>query len=80
MKKLTPAKVNMICWMILLIGLILGLAGVAGGKIIIVTIGIIVMVCSILFRVMFYRCPHCGKFLDRSTGEYCPYCGKRVNG
>ena len=32
------------------------------------------------FRVHYWRCPHCGKSLDRgfSPPEYCPSCGKKI--
>lgn len=26
----------------------------------------------------FYRCPHCHKFLGRSTKIYCPYCREKL--
>ena len=25
------------------------------------------------------RCPHCGSYLGRNTGPYCPECGKEVD-
>lgn len=35
-------------------------------------------VLSGLVWFIFYRCPHCHKFLGRSTKTVCPYCKKRL--
>ena len=69
----------MIYWLILLAGLVIAMIGV-GAEISAISIGgIVVMAGSIIYRVIFYRCPHCDKFLDRSTGDFCPYCGSKVD-
>lgn len=31
----------------------------------------------VIFQIIFYRCPHCGKYLGRTTGRHCPYCGEK---
>ncbi len=72
-------KINGYFFLILLIGLLIALFGVSTEISAITIIGILIMFCSIIFRVIFYRCPHCGHYLDRSTGEYCPKCGEKVN-
>ena len=41
-------------------------------------IGVLLVIVAVVIHFMFYRCPHCGEFLDRSTGAYCPYCGKKM--
>lgn len=28
---------------------------------------------------LFNRCPHCGKQLGRNEGDFCQYCGKRID-
>ncbi len=35
-------------------------------------------VLSVLVWFIFYRCPHCRKFLGQSTKTFCPYCKKRL--
>lgn len=37
----------------------------------------ILMVCS-FYRIFSNKCPHCGK-LRVSGGEYCSYCGKKID-
>ena len=43
------------------------------------TIGAVVAVSSIIPQFLFNKCPHCGKNLGRSEGDYCPFCGKRID-
>ena len=42
-------------------------------------IGLGIMVSSIIYHLIFYRCPHCGKYLYRNNGDFCQYCGKNLN-
>lgn len=79
MKKLKPKTVHRLCWLFLLIGAIIALCGIPVESNVFILIGLVVMCCALIFRVIFYRCPHCGKYLDRSTGQYCPYCRGNVN-
>ena len=79
MKKLKPKTVHRLCWLFLLIGAIIALCGIPVESNVFILIGLVVMCCTLIFRVIFYRCPHCGKYLDRSTGLYCPYCRGNVN-
>lgn len=79
MKKLPPKTINAICLALLAVGALIGVGGALSEMYVIVAIGMGIIVCAMIFRVIFYRCPHCGRYLDRSTGKYCPYCGKPVN-
>lgn len=79
LKKYTPKKIRSMFWAIWLAGFIIGLAGPLCEIAAFSVTGIIIMVGSGVFYLVFYRCPDCGKFLGRNTGEYCPYCGKAVN-
>lgn len=79
MKKLTPKKVNVYSLIILAVGTIIAIAGVLSEQMLLSATGMAIMFGDIFFRLIFYRCPHCGKFLDRSAGDFCPYCGKDVN-
>ncbi len=79
MKKLTPKRVNNIFLVVFLMGLITGALGIGTEIKAMLAVGMIIMITSIILRLFFYCCPHCGKYLDRSTGEYCPYCGEKVN-
>lgn len=79
MKNLKPKKVQKYFWIFLILGALIGYAGVAAEIELLSFFGMLVIFLDIIFRVIFYRCPHCGRYLDRSTGEFCPYCGKNVN-
>ena len=79
MKKLKPKNVNILVWVILIIGIIIAYCGLPKETSTLTVIGVVIMCSALIFRFIFYRCPHCGKYLDRSTGQYCPYCRGNVN-
>ena len=38
--------------------------------------GLAVFLASCVVQLVFHRCPHCGRFLDRNFwGGHCQYCG-----
>ena len=79
MNKLSPKKVNELYIIILLAGAVITMIGAFTEKTVPSVIGIVVIFANIAFRLICYRCPHCGKYLDRSSGDFCPYCGKEIN-
>lgn len=80
MKKLTPKQIKARTFLILGIGLLTALCGLAWNEqVTVIMIGLLIMFAAMIHHVIFYRCPHCGKYLDRSTGKFCPGCGKDVN-
>lgn len=44
-------------------------------------IGLILIICSFLWHVLFVRCPHCGfHFHVRlPITEHCPNCGEKIH-
>lgn len=76
MKNLKPRTAQRYFWIIFAVGILAALAGVATEIDALMIIGILIMIMGIVFRVIFYRCPHCGKYLDRSSGEFCPIAAK----
>ena len=42
-------------------------------------IGIGLIFLAVLIHIIFYRCPHCRRFLSRNTGRFCPYCGEDMD-
>lgn len=79
MNRWKPRQVRKIMWILYGLGVLIALVGMALSSVPVMVIGLVVLVSGIVFYFLFYRCPHCGRYLDRSTGEFCPYCGARVN-
>ena len=79
MKKLKPRDVRRIYWVIMIVGVIVALFGLPNENKALLIIGALIMIASIIFYYIFYRCPSCGRYLDRSTGQYCPYCGVNID-
>ena len=42
--------------------------------------GTAVVILSLVFYVVFVRCPHCGRCLGYAWGDHCPFCGKPFDG
>ncbi len=75
--KLQTVKWIAVCLMVL--GGILFLAGTVSERMALRMVGLGLMFGAFLWKGLFYRCPHCDQYLHRSRGEYCPYCGRKVN-
>lgn len=76
---MTPRKTLIIFWAVYAAGAAVLVAGAITKLIALVIAGSAILICDILFRIIFYRCPHCGKFLDRNLPSgYCPRCGKKI--
>lgn len=43
--------------------------------------GMLVVVGSVVFYLIYWRCPHCEAMLPPREGSivYCPYCGKKLD-
>lgn len=79
MKNLKPQEVQKYFFLILGISALFGAIGVSMESVVIPLIAIVAIIADVGFRILFYRCPHCNRFLDRSTGSFCPHCGRNVN-
>ena len=80
MKKPKPKLVRTLYWVGLAIGAAVALYGMSAGRAREYGIASIAILLGDRFLyTVFYRCPHCGKYLDRSGGVFCPHCGKDVN-
>ena len=42
------------------------------------TIGVIVVLSCLIPAFLYNRCPYCKKYLGKSDGDFCPYCGKEI--
>ena len=41
-------------------------------------VGAIVFFSGLIPHVLYNRCPHCGKSCGHSSGNYCQFCGKKL--
>lgn len=41
--------------------------------------GFVLMIGAVVFNIIFYRCPRCGRHLGRDGGDYCQYCGVKFD-
>lgn len=76
--KISPKLSRTIFWSICLAGIIIGGIGALADIMAMVFIGVAFLIAGLVFHIITYRCPHCSSFLDRSAGEYCPHCGKKI--
>lgn len=80
MKSLKPRQAYWISLAVVAVGALVALFGAnVEEPEIIVLVGIAVMFAGGIFHFIFYRCPHCNAYLDRSYGEFCPHCGKKLD-
>ena len=79
MKKMNPAKVRIVVWCLFAIAVVFCLVGECTEIRVLTVVGVIVLIGGLVSHLIFYKCPHCGIFLGRSGGDYCPYCGKRYH-
>lgn len=71
-----PKKVRVIFLAIFLLGLVVGVIGFLLDNISVVVGGVILLICDYVFLLIFHRCPHCGRHIDKLIGDYCRFCGK----
>ena len=56
------------------------LVGVVGQNEQCIAIGTLIIFSGLAVLLIYYRCPHCGRYLGREGGlTYCPYCGKALD-
>ena len=81
MKKLTPKTVNRWNWILWAVGALAALLGIVGepDSAALCVTGILVMLGGCVFRILFFRCPSCGAYLDRGMPEYCHHCGTKID-
>lgn len=78
MWKDSPRAVRKIELRLCTAGAVLALGGALVQSALLIVAGLLLLIVALVLHFTYYRCPHCGRFLDRSTGAYCPYCGKKM--
>ena len=61
------------------LGIIFAGIGVYSANKIFLHIGVGILAASFVFHIIFYRCPHCKRYLDKNYGAFCPKCGKPLD-
>ena len=41
-------------------------------------LGIVIAVSSLIPHFLFNKCPHCGRQLGRNEGDFCQFCGGKL--
>ena len=78
MRKIEPRRVRIITMILCLIDIGVMILGGCFDNDFIVKSAYIAIAVIILFYSLYYRCPHCGKFLGREKVAFCPHCGREV--
>jgi hypothetical protein len=71
--------VKIIYLIIALLGLAVFAVGLFADSTIISVIGVAVIISAVIFHVIFYRCPCCGRYLGKNIGGFCQYCGEKLD-
>lgn len=79
MKRPKPKTVQKIFLVVILIGVMIGAAGAMTDIMPVCCCGMGIIIVGMILHIMLYRCPHCDAYLNKSTGAYCPHCGRRIN-
>lgn len=79
MKPLPLSTVTKLSITFSFLGLLFITAGIrigTGAGLIVLGLGLLLLVGTIIFLALFYRCPHCGGFLTIwYHNHHCPHCG-----
>ena len=75
---MSPKTANLIFLIALVTGAVISGIGSSGGPQWLTFLGLALMCGGLIIKVRFFRCPHCGQFLGRSSGKYCQWCGKEI--
>ena len=78
MKYISPKKVRVIFFIAQVVAILVIAMGARLDSMAVIYTGAGIVVLALIFSFFWNRCPHCGRHLGSSWGEYCPYCGKDV--
>ena len=54
------------------------LLGVCFTSMLLWAVGVVILLVGLVIHLRYYRCPACGKFLERVTGAFCSHCGAKI--
>ena len=60
------------------VGATMSAIGFANENNLLFILGIAILLIGVAINFIFNRCPYCKKYLDKSSGVYCPYCGEKM--
>lgn len=75
--ELKPQQVKKIFEITAIVTVIVVLLSTTVNNLVIAVIGLVVMTAALVFNIVYYRCPYCGKHLGRDGGDFCQHCGKK---
>lgn len=68
---------TIVAWTLFLAGVVITLLGY--GNETVFNVGMIVSSAALIPVFLFNKCPHCGRWLGRSSGKFCPHCGRPLD-
>jgi len=75
---LTPRKYHAMFLAALAAALLLLALGMALTHSLLLGAGLLLAFAAFVLRVLFFRCPHCGWYLGRRSGAWCPHCKREL--
>lgn len=78
LKEFKPKQVKEISDISVITFLGVTLLGYFCNSLLISIIGLIFILCSVIFNITLYRCPKCGKYLGRFRMNCCKHCGNKL--
>jgi len=77
-KKLTLKRTQTLFIFAFLLALLLLLFGGTLDSAPLLIISFILIALDMIMYFIFWRCPHCARYLGRDVGEFCTHCGKKL--
>ncbi len=76
--KLANTLCSVLCTIAVLLFTLIIVLGAGTISIICGGLGFLLMALGLGFKLLFFRCPRCGKRLPMKGGSHCPNCGKML--
>lgn len=78
LKELKPKQVKEISDISVIAFFVVTLLGYICNSLLISIVGLILIICSVIFNITLYRCSKCGKYLGRTRMNFCKHCGHEI--
>ncbi len=73
-----PFAAKIIYFVIVILGLAAWTVGLSFDMMWLSVLGMVLVLLSFMFEMIFHRCPECGKYLGKYFCKHCPHCGAEL--